>query len=92
MDFDIDNEKITIEKNGKEVICDILFTFDCEETMSSYVGFTDHSIAKNGRKNIYVGKYNPLKGFEELEDITDEQELLMVEDVLKKIDKESRGE
>ena len=27
-----ENQKITIEKNGKEVECDVLFTFDSEDT------------------------------------------------------------
>ena len=31
--FDIDNEKIQIEKDGKLIDCDILFTFHSEDTM-----------------------------------------------------------
>ena len=60
MDFDIDKEKVQIEKDGKIIECDILFTFDSEDTMKSYIGYTDHSIAKNGRKNIYVSAVNAL--------------------------------
>ena len=59
MSLDLKNEKIKLEKNGKIVDCDILFTFDCEDTMKSYVGYTDHSIASNGRKNIYVSSFHP---------------------------------
>ena len=88
MDFDIDNEKIKLEKNGKTVECDILFTFDSEDTMKSYIGYTDHSIAKNGRKNIYVSSYNPLSPKMELENITDEKELEMIQDVLVQFDQE----
>ena len=36
--------KITIMKNGKEVECDILFTFDNDELQKQYVGYTDHSM------------------------------------------------
>ena len=89
MDFDIDNEKLTIEKDGKLVTYDVLFTFDSEDTMKSYIGYTDHSIAENGRKNIYVSAYNPFNPEDKLEDITDEAELEMVNDVLIKIDEES---
>ena len=90
MEFDIKNEKIKIEKNGIEKDYDVLFTFNCEETLKSYVGYTDHSIAENGRKNIYVSSFNPLKPKLELEDITDEKELEMINDVLIKIDEESK--
>lgn len=91
MDFklDLDKEKIQVEKDGKMVECDVLFTFDSEDTMKSYIGYTDHSIAENGRKNIYVSAYNPFNPEDKLEDITDEAELEMVNDVLIKIDKES---
>lgn len=86
-ELDINKEKLTIVKDGKEVICDILFTFDCEDTMKSYVGYTDHSIAANGRKNIYVSSYNPLGKIQDLEDVTDERELAMIAEVLEEIDK-----
>ena len=85
MSLDINKEKIQVERNGKVIECDILFTFDSEDTMKSYIGYTDHSIASNGRKNIYVSAYNPLLGKDQLEDITDERELEMVQDVLEKI-------
>ena len=86
MDFDIDQEKIKLEKDGKIVECDILFAFDSDDTNKSYIGYTDHSVAKNGRKNIYVSSYNPLKPEIELENITDEKELKMIHEVLRKLD------
>lgn len=86
----MENEKIIIEKHGKQVECDILFTFDSEDTGKVYVGYSDHSIASNGRKNVYVSSYDPIMGIDSLEDITDERELAMVRQVLAQIDKESR--
>lgn len=91
MEFDIDKEKVEIEKDGKVIKCDILFTFDSEDTMKSYIGYTDHSIAPNGRKNIYVSAYDPLKPTMELENITDPRELHMINDVLEQFDKEVNG-
>lgn len=87
----MDAEKIVIKKDGKEVSCDILFTFDCEETGKAYVGYSDNSIASNGRKNIYVSSFDPVLGYGTLEDITTDEELAMVRDVLEEIDRESRN-
>lgn len=87
MEYTDELGKITIEKNGKPVECDVLFTFNCDELGKTYVGYTDHSIAENGRKNIYVSSYNPFIGLEELENITDPDELNMVQEVLSEIDK-----
>ena len=86
----MENEKIVINKHGKEVECDILFTFDSEDTKKSYVGYSDHSIGANGRKNIYVSAFDPILGMNLLEDITDEKELAMVREVLREIDSQSR--
>lgn len=86
----MENEKIVVNKHGEEVECDILFTFDSEDTKKSYVGYSDHSIGANGRKNIYVSAFDPILGMDLLEDITDEKELAMVREVLKEIDSQSR--
>ena len=91
MGFDIENEKIVMEKDNEVVEYDILFTFDCEENKKSYVGYSDNKLAANGRKTIYVSSYNPLSEEVELEDITDQKELDMIQDVLSKIDSESTG-
>ena len=83
---------ITIIKDGKEVECEVLFTFENDELKKQYIGYTDHSIGKNGRKNIYVSSYNPLLGTNKLEDITTQEELDMVKDVLNQIAGEEQGE
>lgn len=76
---------LTIEKDGEAVDCDVLFTFECEELGKTYVGYTDHAIAANGRKNIYVSSYDPIIGFDGLGDITTPEELDMVSNVLNSI-------
>jgi len=91
VEFFSENEKLVLEKDGQEKEYDVLFTFDSEDTMKSYVGYTDHSFGKNGRKNIFVSAIDPLKPDLSLEDITDEDELQMVNDVLIQIDNESRN-
>ncbi len=77
--------KIIIEKDGKEVECEILFTFDNEDLRRSYVAYTDHSVTESGRENIYVASYDPIVGTGELEKITSQEELQMVQEVLEQI-------
>lgn len=90
MNFDMENEKVLMMKDNQTIECDVLFTFDSEDTMKSYVGYTDHTFAKNGRKNIYVSSFNPLNPRVELEDIKDPLELEMINEVLVKIDEDSK--
>ena len=91
MEFFVENEKLKVEKNGETLEYDILFTFDSEDTMKSYIGYTDHKIGKSGRKEIYVSAINPFGTENKLEDITDPKELEMISDVLEQIDREANS-
>ena len=88
MNFDVEQDKIQLERNGETVECDVLFTFDSEDTMKSYIGYTDNTIAENGRKNIYVSSYDPFKPELKLENIKDDKELKMIHGVLQQLDSE----
>ncbi len=91
MDYTDDLGKLKIIKNGVETECDILFTFTCEELGKNYIGYTDGTISKNGRKNIYVNSYDPILGFKQLEDVKTKAEMDMIQDVLKQIDQDEGG-
>ena len=47
-------DKLTISIDGKEVECDVVFDFTCNENGRNYVAFTDHSTDEDGNENIYV--------------------------------------
>ena len=40
----MENEKIVINKNGQDIECKVLFTFDSEDTGKAYIGYTDGSV------------------------------------------------
>ncbi len=82
--------KITIVKDGQEVECDIIFTFDNEELEKRYIAFTDYTKDENGRQNIYFGAIRPNIDYEKLEynqldKVTSKEELAMLQDVLNQI-------
>ena len=87
----MDDEKIVITKEGIPVDCDVLFTFDCEDTMKSYIGYTDGSFSTDGRKKIYFSAYNPIKLCMDLENITDKKEIDMIRNVLNEISREENN-
>ena len=84
MEYKEDLGIITIEKDGKSIDCEVLFTFDSEDTGRIYVGYTDHSVDDNNKLNIFVNSYDPMLG-KKLEEITDPREVEMVRDVLAQI-------
>ena len=86
MNYDINHEKIQLIKNNKIIECDVLFTFNSEDTNKSYVAYTDYTMSSNNRKNIYISAFNPFKEKMELEDITEPKELEMIHTVLQQLD------
>ena len=81
MEYQEELGKVIININGQEKEYDVLFTFDCEENGKSYIGFNDGTYDEKGKKNICVKRFDPIVGFD-LEDITEAEELKMVNEVL----------
>ena len=46
-------------QDGQTVVCDVLFTFDSEETGKSYVVYTDNSKDEGGNINVFASVYDP---------------------------------
>ena len=81
----MEQDKITMEKDGKVVECDILFTFTCEDNGKGYVGYTDHSTNEKGEENIYTSSYYPDKGYDVLESVYTEEEKEMIKEVIESV-------
>ena len=79
----MEDERIIIQKDGKEVECEVIFTFESPDTGKAYIGYTDHSIGEDVKKTIYVSSYDPVLGTGRLEDLTDKREIEMVDKALK---------
>ena len=74
-----------VKINLRIILATTFFRDENDELKKQYIGYTDHSIGENGRKNIYVSSWNPVLGTDKLEDITTQEELDMVRDVLNQI-------
>ena len=79
--------KLTNEK-GEEVVCDILFTFDSDETNKSYIVYTDNTKDENGKVRVYASIYNPNDAKTKLEDIKTEKEWKVIETILETLQEE----
>ena len=47
------NTFTVINNEGKEVLCDVLFTFDSDETGKSYVVYTDNTKDQTGNIQVF---------------------------------------
>ncbi len=59
--YDTTNAFTAIDPDGDFVTCDVLLTFDSEDTGKSYIVFTDGSTDEYGFMNAYAAIYDPAK-------------------------------
>ena len=71
-----------INDEGQEILCDILFTFDSEETKKSYIVYTDNSRDQEGNIQVFASIYDPKQDNPRLEPIETEQEWKIIETIL----------
>lgn len=75
-------------EDGQEVTCNVLFTFDSDETGKSYIAYTDNTYEEYGSIKAYAAVYHPEdlnKGFEPIET---EKEWKVIEMALKVLQEE----
>lgn len=72
----------TVDKDGNEVMCDVLFTFDSEETGKSYIAYTDNTKDEEGNVRVYAGTYNKEDPSEPLKNIESKEEWRVIEATL----------
>ena len=73
------------DDNGKEVECEVLFTFDSDETNKSYMVYTDNSVDEEGNTRVYASIYNPDEDEIKLEPIQTDKEWKIIETILQEI-------
>ena len=82
--------KVTNDK-GETIVCDILFTFDSEETNKSYIVYTDNSKDENGKVRVFASIYNPNDPKTKLEDIKTDKEWNVMDTILQTLQEEITG-
>ena len=86
---------IVTDDNGKEVECQVLFTFESEETGKNYIVFTDGEIdEEDGCTKVYANviEYGDDGESATLRGIETEEEYAVIEDILQKLQTEEGTE
>lgn len=77
------------DDNGKEVECEVLFTFESEETGKNYMVYTDNTKDEEGNTKVYASIYEPDKDETKLEPIETEKEWNIIETILAELQEEA---
>ncbi|MEG2351667.1 MAG: DUF1292 domain-containing protein [Bacilli bacterium] len=83
-----ENTFTIIDDNGKEVKCEILFTYEDEKTGKNYMAYTDNAIDEEGNTKVYASIYNPEEENPVLLPIESEEEWKLIEGILTSISSE----
>ncbi len=87
-------EKMTfkvINDEGKEIECEVLFTFESDETGKNYIVYTDNTQDEEGNTKVYASIYNPDEEETKLIPIETDKEWKIIETILDEIQKEIQG-
>jgi len=85
------NQFTLIDDNGKEVVYDVLFTFDSDETKKSYICYTDNTLDKDGNIQVYASVYYPGAETSRLDPIETDKEWQIINTILSTIQEEVKN-
>ncbi len=74
---------------GKEVECEVLFTFESDETKKNYIVYTDNTEDEEGNTKVYASIYNPDEDETKLLPIETEKEWKIIETILDELQNET---
>ena len=71
-----------IDDKGKEIECEVLFTFESDETGKNYIVYTDNTTDEQGNTKVYASIYTPNEENLNLTAIETEKEWKIIETIL----------
>ncbi len=80
-----------LDENGQEIVYDVLFTFESEETNKNYIVYTDNSKDEDGNIQVYASIYNPEDPKAKFEEIQTEKEWKVIETILNTLQEEIKN-
>lgn len=87
------NEEMTfkmVDENGKEKECEVLFTFESDETHKNYMVYTDNTSDEAGNTRVFASIFNPEDPNSKLLPIDTEKEWSIIKTILAEIQNEVR--
>lgn len=82
----MDTGKIIVKNSeGKEMECDVLFTFNSDETKKSYIVYTDNTKDDLGNTKVYANTFDEFDENGILGEIETEEEWSTIEQIFQSI-------
>ena len=88
--MDKENKFKVIDKDGKEIEFEILFTFESDETNKNYMVYTDNTTDEEGNTKVYASVFNPNAEPLELLPVETEREWKVIETIITSVEEENK--
>ena len=89
----MDNTKMTFKimgEDGREIECEVLFTFESDETNKNYIVYTDNTLDEQGNTKVYASIYTPNEENTNLIPIETEKEWKIIETILEELQQQAK--
>lgn len=77
-----DSSFTIVNDDGKEIKCEILFTYEDDKTKKNYIAYTDNTLDDYGNTKVYASIFNPEEENPVLLPIETDEEWKMIEAIL----------
>ena len=77
-----------VNQDGEEIVYDVLFTYESEETHKNYIVYTNNTLDETGNVEVYASTYDPSNPNSKLEAIETEKEWKVIETILNTLQEE----
>lgn len=85
--------KIVIKNDkNEEIECDVLFTFDNNETNKSYIVYTDNTKDELGNTKVYANTFDQFSEDGLLGNVETDEEWAIIEQIFSSINEKKEGE
>lgn len=75
---------------GQEVECEVLFTFESDETGKNYMVYTDNTVDEEGNTKVYASSYEVDGEEQKLLPIETDKEWAIIETILNDLQEEAK--
>lgn len=87
----VDGKILIKNDEGKDILCDVLFTFDSDETKRSYIVYTDNSKDELGNVKVYANIFDSFSDSGDLLPIETKEEWDTIEQIFNSINENNEG-
>ncbi len=87
-----DNTFTIVNDEGKEIKCEVLFTYEDEKTKKNYIAYTDNTLDEEGNIKVYASIFNPEEENPVLLPIETDEEWKLIEGILTSLSNPEDGE